>query len=369
MKELTSRERLHRCYFHEEVDRPAVYLRWVGMERGGGDVGDPSYNDLKKLIIERTDRKAAYSVGHLLSPLPQENVREPYNENFDRETTTLTTPKGPLTKKMLISLKIYPGYCEEHFLKNEEDAERYLSLPFPEVSGDCSDFPELVSRMGDDGIVHTSISPNPASIIVELFGSETFAILSMENRPLLHRMTERECEFKLKLVRFLLDHGVGPFFTMGGEEYLVPPLHGRKDFYDFNVKYDKPICDLIHEAGGRVHIHSHGSIKTVCDGFVEFGTDVLHPFEAPPMGDITPAEAKEAARGKMTLEGNLQVGDLHTKDEEEMREQVRGLIRDVFDDGRGLIICPTASPYIVGEGEKYTRNCEAVVDEVDRVCG
>ncbi len=98
---------------------------------------------------------------------------------------------------------------------------------------------------------------------------------------------------------------------MAGEEYLVPPLHGPTDFCDFNVRYDKPIIDLIHDAGGRVHIHCHGSVKRVMAGFLDMEVDVLHPFEAPPMGDITPAEAKEVIRGRVCYEGNIQIHHMY----------------------------------------------------------
>ena len=75
---------------------------------------------------------------------------------------------------------------------------------------------------------------------------------------------------KLELVKHLLAQGVGPFFSMLGQEYIVPPLHGLDDFNDFNVRYDKPIIDLIHNNGGRVHIHSHGKIRTVFSGLLKW---------------------------------------------------------------------------------------------------
>jgi len=41
-----------------------------------------------------------------------------------------------------------------------------------------------------------------------------------------------------------------------------------------------------------VHVHCHGSIRKVFHGFVDMGADVLHPFELPPMGDITAAQGR-----------------------------------------------------------------------------
>jgi len=92
---------------------------------------------------------------------------------------------------------------------------------------------------------------------------------------------------------------------------------------------------------------------------------VLHPFEAPPMGDVTPAEAKDAVRGRICLEGNIQIADMYEQTPDEIHSQVEALIADCFDDGRGLIVSPTASPWIRGAGEdcfpQYCAMVEAVL--------
>ena len=124
------------------------------------------------------------------------------------------------------------------------------------------------------------------------------------------------------------------------------------------------MIDLIHEAGGRVHCHCHGSIGKIFGDFVDMGIDVLHPFEAPPMGDITPAEAKAMARGKLCLEGNIQIADMYEHTPEQIREQTESLIRTAFDDQKGLIVAPTASPYIRGAGEKCFPQYRAMIDTV-----
>ena len=46
---ITSAERLRRLYFHQEMDRPAVIIRWWGFR------DDPTYDQLFKLMTERAD--------------------------------------------------------------------------------------------------------------------------------------------------------------------------------------------------------------------------------------------------------------------------------------------------------------------------
>ena len=358
MKDMTRRERLERCYFNRDVDRPAVY------SRDGFPPGDSSYDRLKGYLQAHSELKTGWPATQFTQTPPLETSTEAYSAAFERRVEMLHTPKGDLRRSFLVSLQGEPGLHETFFIGSRDDAERYLSLPVPEIGGDVSSFFVADAEAGDRGIVEVHLGFNPGGFVAELCGSENFAVLSMTDRDILHALCERHMQIILRLLTFLLDRKAGPFFAMLGQEYIVPPLHGPQDFYDFNVKYDKPIIDLIHNAGGRVHIHCHGSIKNVLQGFVDMGTDVLHPFEPPPQGDILPREAKRMARGKMCLEGNIQINQMYEAEPNDIRQQTEALIADVFDDHRGLIVSPTASPYIRGKGEACFPQYKAMIDTV-----
>ena len=173
----------------------------------------------------------------------------------------------------------------------------------------------------------------------------------------------------MRLVRYLVGQGVGPYFHICGQEMIAPPLHGRDDFFEFNVRYDQPIAELIHAAGGRLNVHCHGRLKAVMDGFPAIGADVLHCFEAPPMGDVTPAGVKQAWRGQIALEGNIQIADMYETSPEDIRAQVEALIRAGFDDHRGLAVSPTASPFMPGRGRDCYAQYAAMVAAVQAFGG
>lgn len=330
---ITSRERLRRLYQHEEMDRPAVIVRWWGFRE------DPTAGDLYKLMTERADWVEPWQPAFIHNP--------PF------EASGLRGPGG--------------NGC---LLNTVEDAERFLALPMPEIGGDVSEFFRLQELVGDRGIVTTALAGNPGGTVASHFGSEQFAMLSVDDREILHRLMQRELAIGLQLVDFLVGQGVGPFFTFCNQEYITPPLHGRDDFFDFNVRYDRLLADRIHESGGFLNVHCHGSVKSVLDGFPALGADVFHCFEAHPMGDVTPVEAKAALRGKVSLEGNIQIADMYEKSPDEIRAQVEALIRDCFDDRRGLAVSPTASPFIPGKGgvcyPQYLAMVEAVLDYENR---
>jgi len=357
MQSLTPRERLERCYFHQETDRPGVYVR------RGWPKEDPTYEPLIQLVDGKTDLKFGWT---LRSPtnMRSESRTEPVSEDFSRQVTTLFTPQGELTATRLVSLKGKPGMQETYYIKDEADAEKYLSIPVPEVSGEVESFAKLVADVGDRGIVEAHPGMNPGGQVAMLLGSETFAIFSITHRELIHRLLERRTGIMVDQAKYMLARGVGPFFAMAGEEYIAPPLHGPKDFHDFNTVYDKRITDLVHDAGGRVHIHCHGSIRTLLDEFPELGADVLHPVEPPPLCDCPARAAKEAFRGKVCIEGNIQISDMYESTPDEIEAQTRTLFADAFDDRRGLIVCPSASPYIRGEGHTCFPNFERMVETV-----
>lgn len=356
---MTRRERLRRAYFHEEMDRPAVYTRT------GYPTNDPTYDRVKALFAQYGELKLGWNGRQFESRPEIRHWTEPYSDDFERRVSVLVTPKGELHSTRLESLHGQPGLDETYFIKDRKDAEKYLSLPMPEVGTvDRSGYDAALAQMGDAGIVEASLGSNPGGTVAGLCGSDTFAIMSITDRDIIHALLQRHMQIIINSLKPLLAAGIGPYFNIQGQEYIVPPLHGPKDFYDFNVRYDKPIMDLIHEAGGRVHVHCHAGMKKVIQGFVDEGVNVLHPFEAPPMGDITPREAKEVARGKLTLEGNIQIARMYEASPEEITEEVQALIQDTFDDHRGLIVSPTASPYIPGQGEKCYPQYKAMVDTV-----
>ncbi|MBD3184694.1 hypothetical protein GF312_20605 [Candidatus Poribacteria bacterium] len=355
---MNRRKRLERCFSYQELDRPGVYSR-TGFPRN-----DPTYDKLKKYIQEKTELKRGWSGRKIRTSYKTESYKEPYNEDFERHITMLHTPKGELRRTRLASLKGQPGLAETYFIKNREDAEKYLSLPIPEINGDISSFPEAQKSIGNAGIVDVSLGMNPGGSVAMLFGTDNFAMMSLTDRDIIHELCKRQMDVYIENLKFLLDNDIGPFFSMAGQEYINPPIHSPKDFHDFNYKYDKPIIDMIHNSGGYVHIHCHGSIKGVLRDFVDMGVNVLHPFEAPPMGNITPSEAKEIVRGKTCLEGNIQINRMYEASPDEVWDETRQLIKETFDDRTGLIVSPTASPYIRGEGETCFPRYKAMIDAV-----
>lgn len=89
---MNRREWLRRCYFHEELDRPAVY------SRTGFPHADPTYDDrLKAYLREHTELKIPWDATATANPYPVERRVEPVSEDYERHIRVLYTPAGELT--------------------------------------------------------------------------------------------------------------------------------------------------------------------------------------------------------------------------------------------------------------------------------
>ena len=356
---MTSKERLHRLHRQEEVDRPGLFVRGVTAKNPPHE----SYEQLRRYVQQEADLKDIVIQESYVDDSDITHTRSPYSADYDKLTSCMHTPKGVLTYEFLFGLNGLPGYVHKHYIETEQDAEMYLSRPANPFKFDAEGFHSRVRQMGDRGIVVYEISHNPLSAVVNLMGSETFAMWSIEKRELLHVLIAHQRDIILARLKSAIESGAGPYFGTLGQEYMTPPLHGAKDFYDFNVVYDRPIAELIHNAGGYLHIHCHGPLKNLLPYFIEIGADIVHPIEPPPLGDVTPAMAKAVFRGKVCIEGNIQIGDMYDATPDDIRGQVEVLIRDAFDDNRGLIVCPTASPFIYQAGN-CVENYFALMDAV-----
>lgn len=203
-KPLTRRERLERCYAYQEINRPAVY------SRAGFPGNDPTYDKLKAYLHEHTELKAGWG-GWRETSYPTDYRKEAWTEDFERHIAILHTPKGDLRSTTLASLKGQPGMAETYLLKDREDAEKYLSLPMPEISGDTSSFFTTRDKIADIGIVDVLLGFNPGGAVATLFGTDAFAITSKFDRDIIHELCQREMTIIINRLKFLLDNKVGPF--------------------------------------------------------------------------------------------------------------------------------------------------------------
>ncbi len=277
-----------------------------------------------------------------------------------RRTTTLGGAGGKLTSEA----RGIPGTSAfeitKRFLTSADDVKLYLSWPYDAPVMDTSAFAALDAEVGEQGVVTHRI-PDALGVVGENFEPEPFALCSVEEPGLIMTLLEIVAERVLIAVRRLLEGGARPIFILGGPEFATPPLFSPRTFDQYVVRFDRPLIDLIHSYGCKVIVHCHGRLDAVLERFVEMGADALHPLEAPPMGDVTPADAKRRVGSRLCIVGNLQIGDMMREPPQEIKRQVRRLREQAPN---GLIVTTSATPYEATMSPQLLANYEAALEAI-----
>jgi hypothetical protein len=301
-----------------------------------------------------------------VAPIAQRSWTEPVpgHEGVVHEVTVVEAPRGPLRQVVATDMAAGLPMTVEHFAKTPADAENFLALPAEHPQPTAERLLERDRLIGLRGLVLLGVT-DAVDDLFELLGSETLAVWSIEHRDLVHRLLAEFSRRKLAVVKHFISTGVFRKMPVvvgrAGPEVVLPPLHSPEDFRDFWVRYNKPLHDLVHDAGGFVHVHSHGSVGKVLEDFADTGTDMLHPVEAPPMGDAPLADAKRRIGGRVVIEGNVQIGDVMGEEPAAFRRRVEAVIAEGKPGGR-FCLCPTASPYAVEMSGRATTNYLALLE-------
>jgi len=363
---MTCRQRLITALQKGKPDRLPIFIRGVNIFSDTWvQTRHPSYHPLVELVREKTDPIVFWGAGWgygLTRTDPQAESKRVVEEDADWKVveTRLETPLGPLTQLFRSSKRGHPGFVAKSFVANPEDVEKLLSIPHQPIEPDLESHRELVEKVGEDGLV----LPNLGSSMMwlhSLMDSETLALWSITHRELLHLLLRTFNERVLELMKKLLEGGCGPVIGSIGQELATPPLLGPADFEEFVVEYDREVIDMVHRYGATVHIHCHGNLRGVLDGFRRMGTDSMHPVESPPMGDVTLAEFRRRVGCQIAIKGNIQIGDILAGKPEHIAERVREAFDAAGRDG-AYILAPTASPYWPELPERALNNYRAMIE-------
>ena len=266
-------------------------------------------------------------------------TRDTGSPDWYEQTVTVKAPAGDLTRISRQSRSGRPGYTTKHPIETVEDARRWLSLPEDDLP-DASAFSHRVAEVGDQALVMAGLR-EPMYTVNDATGSEVWGYWLHDERDLLHEMVAKAAKREHAIVRKYLDQGVGPLFGWVGPELCIPPLASPADFDDFVTRYDRPMIDTIHDAGGLVWIHCHGDMNPVLERFARMGLDCLNPIEPPPVGRLTLADAKRRVGDRMTLEGGIEVGDFQLLEPDELAARAEHVMAMGRPGGR-FILCPSS---------------------------
>jgi hypothetical protein len=262
----------------------------------------------------------------------------------------------------------YIGYAR-HPLGSREDLLRVLDLPWIPPAGNpgleswLREIEESARRLCAGGAFFRIAFLGPLGTLAGAMGPEDFAILCMEDEPLVRRYLDTMLERQAAYLDHVLSRLTAPaIMNIGGAEYAIPPLMPPDAFGRWIEPYDGELIRLMHRHGRLVYYHSHGKVRRFLPRFIAMQADGIHPLEPTGnTGDCDLAEVKREFGGDICLIGNVQYDDLARLPE----EAVRGLVREACAAGArggGFILSPSCTPYHDPMPPAVERNLMAFIE-------
>lgn len=276
-----------------------------------------------------------------------------------RTVGRIDTPSGPLTFGRQFDPVADTAWQTEYPVKGRRDIEAIAAVPWelpPNLAGPGTE----ALPPDEDGrrIVATRIS-SPFVCAAGMMPFELFLELCAADMGLLRELTEICRQRILAILAVLLDGPGIDYVWMGGSEWVTPPMAGN-GVYDALVQdQERSIIDYVHQhSAAVVHVHCHGHVRHALQRTIERGADYTEPVEPPPDGDITMAEAKGLAAGRITLGGNVECRVLCNESDVEAERAARA----AFEGGKErFVLRPTEGP-TPRMSEPEERNYHRLVD-------
>lgn len=256
--------------------------------------------------------KAGYDYVRLTTPIdmnpantePKEGIRVTQASDYDKARNWSAESAGVITSVEDFKSYEWPEICDEHF-KDFEEIQRYL--------------PDGMKIIGQYGDIFTWAW--------SMLGFETFSFALVENPELVRLMHEKIGNIVYSLLeRMVTFDNIGGLFYSDDIAYYSGLMCAPAVFREYLFPWMRKIADLCKANDIPFIYHTDGNIWEVMDDLIELGVNALQPIE-PKALDIR--KVKQSYGDKLCLIGNIDVDILSRGTPQQIRDIIRGLIRDV----------------------------------------
>jgi hypothetical protein len=292
---------------------------------------------------------------------PPQRIKDVRRENRNGQvtvTTEIDTPKGKLTAVTCQNPISQTVWTVKYPVETLDDIEKIRSVPWeapPQLA------PPDLSKLGDSfetrGIVYANIS-SPFVCAAGMMPYQYFLELCATHLDLMKELTDTCRERILRILDVILSERTVEYVWMGGCEWLTPPMGSPRLYKELVQDFERPVIDSIHAGGAICHVHCHGNVRSTLELVIQRKADYFEPVEPPPDGDITFAEAKAAAGGRITLGGNVEFRILSN----ENADVVEQATREAFKGGKTRMVLQTSAGPISPLTPRMVENYNRMID-------
>lgn len=359
---MNSRERLTRLFNGQEIDRVPIWLLAPYHRLGcyANIYNIQSYKKVTEYIENYCDTfdRRWYDFGFCRNANPdikKTSYQKQENGNV-ADVETWSYKDFSLTK---YTSRGKDGTKVKYYVDDVDDLSKILEIPHVPCQPDVSAYLKEKEELGDRGLMMADIG-DPLSSLYSLMSAEDFSIFSLTDYEKILDFTDEMYKRTLENYKYLLERDICDVFFIVGAEFAGPPLVSPTKFNEMCTKYVKGIVDLIRGYGKKSIVHYHGQLYHVLEGMKAINPDGLHTIEAPPVGDCTITQAREALGKDMILIGNIQYDDITRKSKEEIDQ----MVCDAIEEGKSgkFILSPSAGPYETEISEKTSENYIAFIE-------
>jgi len=179
-----------------------------------------------------------------------------------------------------------------------------------------------------------------------MFPTETFFIKTRTDVERIRKLLDQTGKRIIHGIETLCRDAECPFILrLTGAEMAVPPFMSRDDFLHFEGGFYTQVAAIAHRYGVPAAFHCHGPIRDIMDDVWDMGYAFIEPFEPPPRGNVSIAEALARAEGRGIVFGGVDEVILTTGRPDEVREAVQRCLNDAMGSNAPYILSQTATPF------------------------
>jgi hypothetical protein len=153
---------------------------------------------------------------------------------------------------------------------------------------DETQYLQMVRDFGTDGVVLDSTWGSAYGIAKEYFGLEGFFREQLKH-PNEFKNLLKAIEKKNDRAMSLIIDSPATIITVGG----IDGDYGPQQFKKYDLPFYKKYIPRLHAKGKICHVHAHSSnLQCLKDLIPQTGLDIIHSFTLPPIGNLSPEEAR-----------------------------------------------------------------------------